>query len=73
MAWGLGVRVPHCSHFHDEKFTFFDFGVRGIDRKFPRKLSLEVSMKLSLEVSRKLPWKFHAKFDNLETSYRGNW
>ena len=38
--------------------------VKGIDRKFPRKLSLEVS--------RKLPWKFHAKFDNLETSYRGD-
>ena len=29
MAWGLGVRVPHCSLFHDEKFAFFDFGVRG--------------------------------------------
>ena len=27
----------------------------GIDRKFPRKLSLEVSMNFSLELSRKLP------------------
>ena len=26
---GLGVRVPACSLFHDEKFAFFDFGVRG--------------------------------------------
>ena len=29
MVWGLGVRVPASSLFHDEKFAFFDFGVRG--------------------------------------------
>ena len=29
-------------------------------------------MKLSLEVSRKLPWKFHAKYDIMETSYIKN-
>ena len=45
---------------------------RSIDRKFPTKLSLEVSMKLSLEISRKLPWKFQAIYGNLETSYREN-
>ena len=29
-VWGgLGVRVPACSLFHDEKIAFFDFGVRG--------------------------------------------
>ena len=30
--WGCGglvVRVTMCSLFHDEKFAFFDFGVRG--------------------------------------------
>ena len=27
--WVLGIRVPACSLFHDEKFAFFDFGVRG--------------------------------------------
>ena len=26
---GLRVRVPQGSLFHDEKFAFFDFGVRG--------------------------------------------
>ena len=26
---GLAVRVPQRSLFHDEKFAFFDFGVRG--------------------------------------------
>ena len=29
LVWGLGVRVPASSLFHDEKFAFFDFGVRG--------------------------------------------
>ena len=29
MVWGLGVRVPASSLFHDEKFAFFEFGVRG--------------------------------------------
>ena len=34
MGWGgggggLGVRVNTCSLSHDEKFAFFDFGVRG--------------------------------------------
>ena len=32
MVWGLGVRVPASSLFHDEKFAFFDFGVRGIPK-----------------------------------------
>ena len=45
---------------------------RSIDRKFPTKLSLEVSMKLSLEISRKLPWKLHPNSDTLETSCREN-
>ena len=26
---GLGVMVPQGSLFHDKKFAFFDFGVRG--------------------------------------------
>ena len=29
VVWGLGVRVPTISLFHDEEFAFFDFGVRG--------------------------------------------
>ena len=29
MLWGLGVRVPTISLFHDEKLAIFDFGVRG--------------------------------------------
>ena len=34
----LGVRVPATSLFHEEKFLFFDFGVRGISKikNFPR-------------------------------------
>ena len=28
-VWGLRVREPASSLFHDEKFAFFDFGVRG--------------------------------------------
>ena len=29
MVWGLGVTVPAASLFHEEKFAFFDFGVKG--------------------------------------------
>ena len=29
MVWGLGLRVPTWSLFHDENFCISDFGVRG--------------------------------------------
>ena len=29
-GWGLGVRVLHFSHFHDEKSAFFQLEVRGL-------------------------------------------
>ena len=29
-GWGLGVRVLHFSHFHDEKSAFFQLEVSGL-------------------------------------------
>ena len=41
---GLGVRVPQGSLFHDEKFAFFDFGVRGTPKIL--NIFLGVSLKI---------------------------
>ena len=29
-GWGLGIGVPHFSHFRDEYSTFFQLEVRGL-------------------------------------------
>ena len=40
---GLGVRVSGSSLFHDEKFAFFDFGVRGTAKIWKICLQLKVN------------------------------
>ena len=45
---GLGVRAPTTSLFHDEKFAFFDLGVRGTSNIL--KIFLRVSLKILKKV-----------------------